>query len=90
VTVPVEPRRPQLIVALRRQEFTGGDVNIAEALATAGTLVEFKSGENITVSLPRLELIAQGWELPPPARNRRGDGYFELKTPYGQLRRCLS
>jgi CRP/FNR family cyclic AMP-dependent transcriptional regulator len=41
--------RPQLIVALRRQEFTGGDVNIAEALATAGTLVEFKSGENITV-----------------------------------------
>ena len=41
--------RPQLIAALRRQEFTGGDVNIAEALAAAGTLVEFKPAENIIV-----------------------------------------
>jgi len=33
----------------------------------------------------KLERIAQAWELAPPVWNRRGEGYFELKTPYGRL-----
>jgi CRP/FNR family transcriptional regulator, cyclic AMP receptor protein len=36
--------RPQLIAALRRQEFAGGDEVVAEALATAGTLVDIVPG----------------------------------------------
>lgn len=41
--------RPQLIAALRRQDFAHGDVNIAEALCAAGTLIEVKPGEDIIV-----------------------------------------
>ena len=41
--------RPQLIAALRRQEFAEGDENIAEELCAAGTLIEVSQGENIIV-----------------------------------------
>jgi len=39
--------RPQLIAALKRQEFACGKTEIAEALAVHGELVEFRQGENI-------------------------------------------
>src|SRR4051812_16253107 len=42
-----EQNRPQLVASLRRQEFAGGKLEIANALADAGELVEFKPGENI-------------------------------------------
>jgi CRP/FNR family cyclic AMP-dependent transcriptional regulator len=38
---------PQLIAALRRQEFASGDINIAETLAAAGSLIDVKQGENL-------------------------------------------
>jgi len=41
--------RPQLIAALKRQEFVGSSDDIAEALATHGALVEFQPGEKIIV-----------------------------------------
>jgi CRP/FNR family transcriptional regulator, cyclic AMP receptor protein len=41
--------RPQLIVALRRQEFACGNTDIAEALAERGLLVEFQPNENVAV-----------------------------------------
>jgi CRP/FNR family cyclic AMP-dependent transcriptional regulator len=41
--------RPQLIAALKRQEFACGKTEIAEALAVRGELVEVQSGENIIV-----------------------------------------
>jgi CRP/FNR family transcriptional regulator, cyclic AMP receptor protein len=41
--------RPQLITALRRQGFAGGDVSVAEALCDAGALVEVKPGEDLIV-----------------------------------------
>jgi CRP/FNR family transcriptional regulator, cyclic AMP receptor protein len=39
----------QLLSALRRQEFAGNKLEIAEALATAGGLIEFAAGENLIV-----------------------------------------
>ncbi len=39
--------RPQLIAALKRQEFACEKTEIAEALAVHGELVEFQQGENI-------------------------------------------
>ncbi|WGD56776.1 nucleotide-binding protein [Bradyrhizobium sp. CB1650] len=44
-----EQNRPQLIASLRRQDFAGGQLEIAKALADAGELVEFKPGDNIIV-----------------------------------------
>ncbi|MDD1532688.1 MULTISPECIES: TIR domain-containing protein [unclassified Bradyrhizobium] len=44
-----EQNRPQLVASLRRQEFAGGKLEIATALADAGELVEFRPGENIIV-----------------------------------------
>jgi len=41
--------RPQLIAALRRQEFSGGEVAIAEALAAVGTLIEAAKGDVLIV-----------------------------------------
>jgi CRP/FNR family cyclic AMP-dependent transcriptional regulator len=41
--------RPQLVAALKRQEFVGSSADIAEALATHGALVEFQPGEKIIV-----------------------------------------
>jgi signal-transduction protein with cAMP-binding, CBS, and nucleotidyltransferase domain len=41
--------RPQLIAALKRQEFACGNTEIAEALAMHGELAEFQPGENIIV-----------------------------------------
>ena len=41
--------RPQLVAALKRQEFAGGDNEIAEALAARGALVEFRPTETIIV-----------------------------------------
>ena len=41
--------RPQLVASLRRQDFAGGSLDIANALADAGELIEFKAGENIIV-----------------------------------------
>jgi CRP/FNR family transcriptional regulator, cyclic AMP receptor protein len=41
--------RPQLIAALRRQEFACGKTEIAEALAMHGALVEFQPDDNIIV-----------------------------------------
>jgi CRP/FNR family transcriptional regulator, cyclic AMP receptor protein len=41
--------RPQLIAALRRQEFASGDEKIAEELAAAGALIDVKQGENLIV-----------------------------------------
>jgi CRP-like cAMP-binding protein len=41
--------RPQLITALRRQGFAGGDVNVAAALCDAGALVEVTPGEDLIV-----------------------------------------
>lgn len=40
---------PQLIAALRRQDFAGGDAKIAEGLATVGTLIDAKPGQEIIV-----------------------------------------
>jgi predicted nucleotide-binding protein len=40
---------PQLIAALRRQEFASGDEKIAEELAAAGTLIDVRQGENLIV-----------------------------------------
>jgi predicted nucleotide-binding protein len=40
---------PQLVAALRRQEFASGDVKIAKGLAGAGTLIDAKPGENLIV-----------------------------------------
>ena len=45
--------RPTLIDALKRQEFVGGDIAIAEAMAEQGELLEFSKGDKI---------IAQGGE----------------------------
>jgi CRP/FNR family cyclic AMP-dependent transcriptional regulator len=39
--------RAVLIEALQRQEFAGGDVALAAALADAGTLVEFRPGDTL-------------------------------------------
>ncbi|WFU71434.1 TIR domain-containing protein [Bradyrhizobium sp. CB2312] len=44
-----EQNRPQLVASLRRQDFAGGQLEIAKALADAGELVEFRPGENIIV-----------------------------------------
>jgi hypothetical protein len=48
-----------------------------------------KVGANTSVAdghlVSKLERIAQAWELAPPVWNRRGEGHFELKTPYGRL-----
>ena len=41
--------RPNLIDALRRQEFVGGDTALAEAMADQGELVEFPKGHKIIV-----------------------------------------
>ena len=41
--------RPQLIMALQRQDFTGGDTNIANALIDAGTLIDAKPGDEVIV-----------------------------------------
>lgn len=41
--------RFQLVEALKRQEFVGGNAKVSEALIGRGKLVEFKSGENIIV-----------------------------------------
>lgn len=41
--------RPQLIDALRHQDFAGGDVKIAEGLAGAGNLIEARPGEAIII-----------------------------------------
>jgi CRP/FNR family transcriptional regulator, cyclic AMP receptor protein len=41
--------RPQLIAALKRQEFACENTEIAEALAEHGELVEFQPGENVIV-----------------------------------------
>jgi CRP/FNR family transcriptional regulator, cyclic AMP receptor protein len=41
--------RPQLVASLRKQDFAGGRLDIATALADAGELLEFKAGENIIV-----------------------------------------
>jgi CRP/FNR family cyclic AMP-dependent transcriptional regulator len=41
--------RPNLIDALRRQEFIGGDKALAEVFATAGTLEEYPKGAGIIV-----------------------------------------
>ncbi|MFZ0509497.1 MAG: TIR domain-containing protein [Methylocella sp.] len=41
--------RPQLIAALKRQEFACGRTEIAGALAVHGELVEFQPGENVIV-----------------------------------------
>lgn len=43
------PNRPQLIAALKRQEFAGGDEKMAEALAAAGTLIDIVPGTNFIV-----------------------------------------
>jgi CRP/FNR family transcriptional regulator, cyclic AMP receptor protein len=42
-----DKNRPQLIAALKRQAFACGKIEIAEALAAHGELVEFQPGENI-------------------------------------------
>jgi len=44
-----EQNRPQLVASLRRQDFAGGQLEIAHALADAGDLVEFKPGDNIII-----------------------------------------
>lgn len=44
-----EQNRPQLVASIRRQDFAGGQLEIAHALADAGDLVEFKPGDNIIV-----------------------------------------
>lgn len=41
--------RPQLIAALCRQDFCGGNSKMAAALAEEGELVEFKAGENLII-----------------------------------------
>jgi len=39
--------RPNLIDALKRQEFVGGDEAIAEAMLEQGQLLEFQKGEKL-------------------------------------------
>lgn len=41
--------RPNLIDALKRQEFVGGDTAIAEAMAVQGELLEFSKGQKLIV-----------------------------------------
>jgi hypothetical protein len=41
--------RPNLIDALKRQEFVGGEIALAEAMAEQGQLLEFPKGHKIVV-----------------------------------------
>lgn len=41
--------RPNLISALKRQEFVGGNQALAEAMADLGRIVEFRNGQKLTV-----------------------------------------
>jgi CRP/FNR family transcriptional regulator, cyclic AMP receptor protein len=43
------PNRPQLIAALKRQEFAGSDEKMAEALAAAGSLIDIAPGTDFIV-----------------------------------------